>query len=90
MVGVPELGGDEDVFSLRDALVKSSAETSADLLLVLVAQRSVEVAVARLQGRVDSLRHFSGRRLPGACIESNKRFVSRPPLPSTETGARTS
>lgn len=56
VVGAPQLGGDEQLLALDDTGVKGLLDTLANLVLVAVAQRSVDVAVADL----DSMAHGSG------------------------------
>lgn len=52
VVVVPELSGDEDFFTLHEALVDSALDTLAGLLFVLVVVRSIEEPVACLDGLV--------------------------------------
>lgn len=59
---VVELGGDPDL-GARDAAV---ADAGADLGLVAVGERRVDVAVAVLEGREDGVVHLVRGRLPGA------------------------
>lgn len=50
VVVVPELGGDEDVLTLDEALADGALDTLTSLLLVLVVVRSVEESVTSLDG----------------------------------------
>jgi hypothetical protein len=51
--GVPELGDDEQVLALHDALVNRTLDTLASLDLVAVVACAVKEAVAGLDGVVD-------------------------------------
>lgn len=57
---VPQLGGDEKVLTLDAKLLDALVQTLGHLLLVLVDLGQVEVAVAGLQGLVDTDRHLTG------------------------------
>jgi hypothetical protein len=51
--GVPELGNDEQVLALHDALIDRTLDTLASLDLVAVVACAVKEAVAGLDGVVD-------------------------------------
>jgi hypothetical protein len=67
VLGVPELGCDEDVLALEagDVLV-GTLDALGDLALVLVDGGQIKVAVANLEGLVDGLADLAGGGLPGA------------------------
>lgn len=70
VVGVPQLGGDEDVLTLQAGDVgEGLLDALADLLLVTVDLGQVEVAVASLQGLVDTGADLTGGGLPGAVAQ---------------------
>ena len=68
MLGVPELGCDEDVLALetRDAAVKGLLESSCNLLLVAVDLCEIEMAVAGLESFEDSSLDLARLSLPCA------------------------
>lgn len=55
VVVVPELGGDEEVFSLHQALVNGASDALASLGAVGVVPSTIEVTVSELDGVVDGL-----------------------------------
>lgn len=55
MEGVPQLGGDEDVLSLDQAILDGSSDTFAGLSLVLVVEGAVKQSVTVLDGSVDGV-----------------------------------
>lgn len=57
---VPQLGSDEQVLTLDAEFLDALVQTLGDLLLVLVDLGQVEVAVAGLQGLVDTDGHLTG------------------------------
>lgn len=63
VIAAPELGGDENVFSL-DTGSEGFLQALTNFLLVLVAQRTVDVSVARLDGVSNGLSDLAGARLP--------------------------
>lgn len=71
---VPQFGGDEDLLTLDAELLEALVQALGDLLLVLVNLGQVEVAVAGLQGLVDTGRHLAGLRLPRAITESTVKW----------------
>jgi hypothetical protein len=66
VLGVPELGGDEELRprDLPRAVAHHGTEHLADLLLVAVARGAVDVAVARLERHPDGGAYLARRRLP--------------------------
>lgn len=50
VVVVPELSGDEDIFTLHEALLDGTLDTLTSLLLVLVVVGTVEASVTSLDG----------------------------------------
>lgn len=67
---VPQLGGDEDVLALQAGhLSQSLLDALADLLLVGVDLGQVEVAVANLEGLVDTGANLARAGLPGAVAD---------------------
>ena len=67
--GAPQLGGDEEVLALDDAGINALLDSLADLVLVAVALRRVDVAVADLDGVGDGLSDLARGGLPGAQTE---------------------
>jgi len=53
VVVVPQLGSDEDVLALDDALINGLANAFSSLLAVGVVPGTINVAVAELDGLVD-------------------------------------
>lgn len=67
---VPELAGDEDVLTLEAGdIVESLLDALADLTLVLVDLGKIEVAVASLEGLVDTVADLTWGSLPGAVAD---------------------
>lgn len=60
----PKLAGNEQVFALHDTTRDDILESLADLVLVLVAERAVNVPVAALDSVNDSLLDLTRGRLP--------------------------
>lgn len=50
VIGVPELGGDEEVLSLDETLTDSLLDSLANLLLVTIVTGSVKESVTSLDG----------------------------------------
>lgn len=67
VLGIPQLGGDEDILALqpRDILV-GAFDTRGNLSLILVDGGQVEMTVAGLESLVNSLTNLTGIRLPSA------------------------
>ena len=67
VLGIPQLGGDEDILALqpRDILV-GAFDPSGNLSLILVDGGQVEMTVAGLESLVNSLTNLTGIRLPSA------------------------
>lgn len=74
VVGGPQLGGDEEVLARDNARVNGLLDSLADLVLVLVAQSSVNVTVAGLDGVGHGARNLSGLGLP--CSQAKSRDLS--------------
>ena len=53
MVCVPELGHDEEVFSLDDTTVYALSDGLSDLLFVAVERRAIDESVTFLDGNLD-------------------------------------
>lgn len=70
VVRAPQLGGDEQLLALDNPGVNGLLDALADLVLVAVAQRSVDVAVADLDGVGDGSGDFARTGLPGAQAQS--------------------
>lgn len=67
---VPQLGGDEDVLALQAGDISQSLlDALADLLLVGVHLGQIEVAVADLEGLVDTGANLARGGLPGAVAD---------------------
>ncbi|KAI6776858.1 hypothetical protein HG530_000803 [Fusarium avenaceum] len=67
---VPELSSDEDVLTLEAIdLADSLLDTLTNLTLVLVDLGEIEVAVAGLEGLVDTVANLAGGSLPGAVAD---------------------
>jgi hypothetical protein len=60
----PQLARDEEVLSLHDPARDDILQRLAHLILILVAERTVNVSVAALDGVDDRLLDLSRRRLP--------------------------
>lgn len=73
---IPDLGHDENVLSLDNALLDGPRQALPDLGLVAVAVRAVEQAVADLERVVDALGDDTRGRLPCACREGKDEEVS--------------
>lgn len=66
VVGDPDLGGDEDVFSL-DTLLHGSLDSESHGVFVSVVEGGVNVSVASLgEGALDGASHLLGGGLPGS------------------------
>jgi hypothetical protein len=48
VIVVPELGGDEDIFTLHEAFLDGAVNALASFLFILVVVRSIKESVARL------------------------------------------
>ena len=68
--GVVEFGGDPDLLAGNTGVL----DTLTDLLLVAIRQSGVDVAVASLEGRLDSLTNLTGLGLP--CSKTNSGNLS--------------
>lgn len=67
MLVVPELGGDEDVFTLEAGNIgQATLDTLTDLLLVAINLGQIKVAVAGLESLVDAVADLARCSLPGA------------------------
>ena len=80
VLGVPELGCDEEILTL-DALSESLLESLSDLLLVAVDLSKINVLVAGLEGLVDGGLNLTGLGLPCSktqlAVKSSVLFVTR-------------
>ena len=65
----PELAGNEEIFSLHNPPRNDILEGIANLVLILVAEGTVNVPVAALNGMDDSLLDFTRPRLPRSQTE---------------------
>ena len=66
MLRVPQFGGHEEVLALHQAAGEGLRKHGADLGLVPINGRAVDVAVAALERRLDGGADLAGRRLPRA------------------------
>ncbi len=65
LVGIPQLGGDEQLIARQTSL----GDGLADALLVAVDGRGINVAIAQVEGRLDHLSGLVGRGLPDSQAE---------------------
>lgn len=73
MERAPQLACNEEVLPLHDAARNNILQRFANLVLVLVAERAVNVPVSTLDGVDHSLLDFSRRRLPRPEAEGGDR-----------------
>lgn len=78
VLGVPQLGGDEEILALqtRNILV-GALDAGSNLALVLVDGGQVEMTVAGLERLVDGLTDLTGFGLPGTKAQLAAIWVSR-------------
>ena len=70
---VPQLGGNEEIFSLDPPLREALLQGSSDLCLIAVDVGTVDVNVAFLQGSFHGIAHLSWLRQPRANYRGSKR-----------------
>ena len=72
VVRAPQFGRDENILSFHFPILNSGRNTLADLFLVLVAERRVDVPVPHAQSMADSSGNLAFIRLPCTCFIANE------------------
>ncbi|MNF98897.1 hypothetical protein D3C84_817740 [compost metagenome] len=75
MVGVPQLGGDEQVFAADCSARHHLLQGNADLFFISIALCTIEMTKARVQGLLDRLR--GDRKISKQRAEPNRRHFTR-------------
>lgn len=65
VVRAPQLGSDEQILALDDTRINGLLDTLADLVLIAIAQSTVNVAVAHLNSVAHGTSNLARRGLPG-------------------------
>jgi hypothetical protein len=66
VVRAPQLGGDEEILALDDSSVNGLLDALANLVLVTIAESTVNVTVTRLNSVEDSIGYLARGRLPSS------------------------